>query len=343
MSNPYSKPSISGYNSNPPPDDGTSIAQNEITWAKHKDKLGDPVKNYADAINTATFNAFADIFLNSVSSHSANYTVLTSDQGALLDCQNTITITLLSASSAGTGFPLAIRNAGSGIITVDGSGAETVNGSATINLDPGGWIIITSDGSNWSGPQGVTKASQAEVTAGTEDSKFVTPLTLKGIKASQADVDAGTDTKKYITSQTLAAGNILRPYSAVIDAGRVSDISSCFNQDATYGSIYIDEVSSKLVIKIDLYHPYNDQSIGYTRTAGSSLTLYEGIYTVLLPAGMVLEHYLNGAWYTDAVFDGSAQKAGTFTAIIDSPHASRLRNTTGGTLTYYMMMAQLYG
>ena len=49
----YSKPSISGYNSNPPSDDGSETAANEVAWQTHIDKIGGPIKSYADAINDA--------------------------------------------------------------------------------------------------------------------------------------------------------------------------------------------------------------------------------------------------------------------------------------------------
>lgn len=50
--------SISGYNTNPPPDDGTTGANNQLKWSKHKDKIGDPLKNLAESINTNVLSAF---------------------------------------------------------------------------------------------------------------------------------------------------------------------------------------------------------------------------------------------------------------------------------------------
>ena len=59
--NPYSSVSISGYNSSPPPDDGSQTSANELTWAKHKDKLADPVKNRQDTIDTRLVTAFGKV------------------------------------------------------------------------------------------------------------------------------------------------------------------------------------------------------------------------------------------------------------------------------------------
>lgn len=149
MSNPYSQPTLSGYNSSPPADDGSEVSANEVTWSKHKDKLGDPLKNFAQAIDSAVLAAFGKMMFNSVAAHSTNYTVQTSDQGKLLDCSNTITITLLSATSAGEYFAITVRNASTGVITVDGNASELINGATTLTLNEDEWAILVSDGSAW--------------------------------------------------------------------------------------------------------------------------------------------------------------------------------------------------
>lgn len=56
--NQYTSVSISGYNTNPPPDDGTTGADNQLKWSRHKDKIGDPLKNLAESINTNVLAAF---------------------------------------------------------------------------------------------------------------------------------------------------------------------------------------------------------------------------------------------------------------------------------------------
>jgi hypothetical protein len=151
MSNPYESKSISGYNSSPPADDGSNVAANEITWAKHKTKLGDPLKTFAEAINTELLSAFVLIFGQEISTHASNYTVVAADQGKFLSVTGTTTITLLPVATAGANFPLAIINNGTGIVTVDGNASETINGSTTITLNPEDSIVITSNGVLWVG------------------------------------------------------------------------------------------------------------------------------------------------------------------------------------------------
>lgn len=151
MSNPYTKPSIANYNQNPPPDDGSTGSDNEISWNGIKAKLTDPIKDQIDAVSNNTFSAFAKRAFNAVSAISSSYTVVTADEGKLLSCSNTITITLPAAATAGDGFMVAVTNAGSGTVTVDADGAETINGVTTIALNPGGGGVFVSNGSAWGG------------------------------------------------------------------------------------------------------------------------------------------------------------------------------------------------
>ena len=62
-SNPYTSQSISGYNAGPPPDDGSKTSANQLEWAKHKTKLGDPLKTFAEAIDSAVSAAFDSLLI----------------------------------------------------------------------------------------------------------------------------------------------------------------------------------------------------------------------------------------------------------------------------------------
>lgn len=151
MSSPYTQPSLSGYNASPPADDGSQVSSNQVTWAKHKTKLADPIKTYAAAIDSAVLAAFGLVFGAAVLSKSSAYTVATSDRGRFIYVTGTTTITLLSAVTAGSGFPLLIVNNGVAVVTVAADGSEEINGSSTITLNPGDGVVINSDGANWFG------------------------------------------------------------------------------------------------------------------------------------------------------------------------------------------------
>lgn len=48
----YTPPTLSGYNSSPPSDDGSTTAANQVKWSTIKAKLSDPLNTYAQAIDT---------------------------------------------------------------------------------------------------------------------------------------------------------------------------------------------------------------------------------------------------------------------------------------------------
>lgn len=158
MSNPYTQPTLVGYNANAPADDGTQTAANQVTWAKHKDKLGDPLKTFAQSVDTNVLAAFGSQFGMRVNSQGGNYTVQSSDQGAFVYFTGAATCTLLAAASAGTGFPLFIL-ASSGTVTVDADGSETINGLTTITLQTNDALLLTCSGSNWFGQRFSPNAS----------------------------------------------------------------------------------------------------------------------------------------------------------------------------------------
>jgi len=62
MSSPYTSVAIAGYNASPPDDDGSEIQSNQVEWAKHLDKIGDPIKDAVESIDTNTQAAFTAIY-----------------------------------------------------------------------------------------------------------------------------------------------------------------------------------------------------------------------------------------------------------------------------------------
>lgn len=153
MATPYTPVTVSGYNASPPSDDGSQTSTNEITWSKHKTKLGDPLNTAIASIDTNLQSAFALLFGNNYSTETGNYTILTTDQGKFFNVTATATITLPAAASAGAQFPVLIANNGSGTVTVDGNGAETINGAAALSLAAGQAALITCNGTAWIGTQ----------------------------------------------------------------------------------------------------------------------------------------------------------------------------------------------
>lgn len=192
MANPYSSVAISGYNSSPPPDDGSNTAANEIKWATHKNKIGDPLKTAIESINANVSSAFGKIAFNGITTTGVDYAVLTSDQGKLISCTNTITITLPAAATASTPFMVAVKNAGTGTVTVDGTGDETIDGGTTITIAPDGGCILVSNGSGWASALQTSNTFNGNVTVQSDDagSGAAPTLTLYRNSASPAASDS---------------------------------------------------------------------------------------------------------------------------------------------------------
>ncbi len=151
MGSPYTSTTPSGYNTNPPSDDGSTTEANRGKWSTIKTKLTDPLNTWAAAVNAANIAAFAKVVGGAgITSTAISYSVVSSDQGKLVRATAaSITITTPSATDVGAPFVFAVLNNSSGSITLDGSGAQTVDGSANITLRAGTGCFVFTDGSNW--------------------------------------------------------------------------------------------------------------------------------------------------------------------------------------------------
>lgn len=80
----------------------------------------------------------------------ANYALGAADRaGTFVWTGGVGTITTPTAATAGSGWFANIRNAGSGAITVDPAGSETINGAATLVLHPGDSATIVAGSGKW--------------------------------------------------------------------------------------------------------------------------------------------------------------------------------------------------
>lgn len=75
--------------------------------------------------------------------------VTTADRGRLIVATGTWTMALPAAATAGAGFGFLVSNGGSGTITLDPSGSETIDGAATLALGAGRSGLVVCTGSAW--------------------------------------------------------------------------------------------------------------------------------------------------------------------------------------------------
>lgn len=98
-----------------------------------------------DNIIGAIQNTFAGVVVPT----SANLPITTLNLNNMILCTATLTLSLPAASVAGQGFIFTVSNAGTGIVTVDPSGAELINSASTFMLLPGESALIVCDGVQW--------------------------------------------------------------------------------------------------------------------------------------------------------------------------------------------------
>lgn len=107
---------------------------------------------------------------------SGTYTAVLADNGKLIDCTGTFTLTLPDATVVGETFSIDVRNSGTGTITVSPP-SGTIDGGSSVTLPPGSTRTIVTDATNYyttpEGPQGWTLLSTQ--TTGSGSSKVFQP------------------------------------------------------------------------------------------------------------------------------------------------------------------------
>lgn len=102
---------------------------------------GDDHMRLIKAVAKATFPGMAGRAWRTQAKTSA-YTAVLNDNTSLLSCTNTWALSLTAAATLGNGWVVLVHNAGSGDITIDPNGAETVNGAATLLIPPGHCALL---------------------------------------------------------------------------------------------------------------------------------------------------------------------------------------------------------
>lgn len=85
-----------------------------------------------------------------ISNKTAAYTVVSGDLGTIINCTSgTFTVSLTAAATLGSGFNCWVWNTGTGVITIDPNGAETIDGKTTYVLRAGQGTQIVCNGTNF--------------------------------------------------------------------------------------------------------------------------------------------------------------------------------------------------
>lgn len=261
-----------------------------------------PVSNFDNALREMMAEQAAAVTRH-VTKAAGSYTALKTDHNQLWRATGAVTLNLTAAATLTTGWALWVKADG-GAVTVDPSGAETINGAATLSIPDGSGAFIVCTGTaffaiavgtgNVAGPASATDNALARFDA----------TTGKIIQNSNATLsDAGA-----LALATTAAGQLLGLTST--DASATSLDVGAFKDSAT------PAVNDDLV-----------RIIGYGNDSGGNQTAYALVrFTILDPT--------NGS--EDGTFDILTTVAGalTLTARFNGSSNAITGNTTiTGTLT----------
>jgi len=109
------------------------------------DNTGDTIRDGGDKINDNFTELYAALF--SISTKSANYTLLSTDYVIVAD---TIGITLTLPTAVGlSGKSFVIKNTSAGSVTVDANGSETIDGNLTQTVNTFDSLTVISNNINW--------------------------------------------------------------------------------------------------------------------------------------------------------------------------------------------------
>lgn len=102
--------------------------------------------NYVIPASEGTFAMSGDPLRVPYNAQGSSYAA--SDNDCVISATGTVTVTLPTAVGV-SGRMYWVKNSGTGTITVDGNGSETIDGAATQAVAAGDCIQVCSDGLNW--------------------------------------------------------------------------------------------------------------------------------------------------------------------------------------------------
>jgi len=98
------------------------------------------LKAIASTLNTA----------HPVTSTTVGFTIQNSDRARVYQFTGgAVTLALQTASTYGDNFFFGLANTGSGAVTLDPAGTETIDGASTIDINPGESAFVVTNGSTW--------------------------------------------------------------------------------------------------------------------------------------------------------------------------------------------------
>jgi len=209
---------------------------------------------------SATGFQLVDIdFPGGVRSISAAGTVVATDLQLMLKLTGSFTLALTSAVTLGPKFRFSLRNVGTGVITLDPSGSQTIDARTTMRVYPGESFEVYSDGANFltSGrSQAVTLSSvvissavsQIDLERGFDDDEIgIIEVEVINVFGSAGNItlqpnlktNGSYTTSAYASLTTVTSSNSTNVTATVVDNGAAPIIASAGSQVGNPSSVSI--------------------------------------------------------------------------------------------------------
>lgn len=152
----------------------------------------------------------------------AAYTVVAGDRYAHFVLTSSDTLSLTAAATLGDGFRFWVRNDGTGVWTIDPSGAETIDGRTTIKVYPGEGFAVICDGSNWR-------------TFGRARGPVLISTTTVGVAVASVDFETGFDdtefTRFHLVADSISGDGAITPVVRVKKSGAYQSASYAYTDE----------------------------------------------------------------------------------------------------------------
>lgn len=246
------------------------------TWATVQFGMGtssasaSSLAGYGLTVLTGTLN-----LTHTIQGKNATYSVATSDRAStLLWTGGAGTFNLLTAASATTGFFFLCRNGGTGNLTIDPAGVETIDGASTATLAPGESCFILTDGTAW-----------YTVGQGRSITNTITRLTL----------NLGALSSPYTETATQAA-NQIQEFTGALGAGF---------------TIYMP---TTVAIYYAYNNTTGSQTVTVQTVSGTGVTIAAGIHKILYCDGTNIDEAIDaGAGSVTDILTGTGLTGGPIT------------------------------
>ena len=174
----------------------------------------------------------AALFMPGVTARSSNTILGVQDHGKTFNATSTFTQTLDVAATLGDGWKVQYRNSGTGVITLDPDSAETIDGLATLALQPGDSCTILCNGSAFVTvglSRAIVRGTEQATTSGTSIDFTGIPSGVRRITVMLVGVSIDATTELLLQlgdAGGFETSGYLSSASALVDASSVSSGNS---------------------------------------------------------------------------------------------------------------------